>query len=468
MTQPLGVVSGPTPTGGPNPHPNKPGGVLPTQGQPGVAAPGPQAPGVMPTPIQVAPHIQHVAPGAAPRGMQPAGILSSIAVQPAAPIQNPVVLQSPATHHPIPQQQVARGVPHMMVPAAGSIIPTGSPGGTPRTDQQGYIAPHLHGAWEDRKKIWKELGIVVSSVLSIHNRSKLFKRALQGYLWQTMPAENWEIVLIDDCSTEDLSQTYENLIGRINLRHIKFDHTRHPLFRAKNPDWEPGRKKNWYHTPALTINLGMHVSRGPIISLCHPEVLHAPENFELAAIRILKEEGVYLFGTTFLGTQDSNRWLDKNGSWVNFGWKGFLGRVAGHTLERYGQEASYWYTSFFPRISGRTIGGVDFEYLNGVAGEDDDFRDRMELGGYAPLWAPELEGFHQNHDDEGEAHRVRTTEEWKRGLAHNRALYAKRKATKYYPKPANQGVDWTAKECFVEEVRFSVGSKEAEVIKVIG
>jgi glycosyltransferase involved in cell wall biosynthesis len=462
MSQPLGVVSGPTPTGGPNPNPNKPGGALPAQGQPGVPGPGPQAPGVVPTPVQVQPHIQHIAPNAAPKSTAPAGVVNHIAVQPVAQAQNPVILQPPAAHHQMPPQQVARGVAHGMVPGPGFYI-HGSPGGTPRADQQGYIAPHLHGAWEDRKKIWRELGVVVSSVLSIHNRSKLFKRALQGYLWQTMPAENWEIVLVDDCSTEDLSETYKHLIGRINLRHVRFDHTRHPLFKAKNPGWTPGQKKNWYHTPALTINLGMHVARGPIISLCHPEILHAPENFELAAIRILKEEAVYLFGTTFLGTQESNKWLDRNPSWVNFGWKGFLGRVAGHTLEKYTVD-KYWYTSFLPRIAGRTVGGVDFEYLNGVAGEDDDFRDRVDLAGYAGTWAPELEGMHQNHDDESEAHRVRTTDEWKRGLAHNRALYAQRKATKRYPSPANAGADWTAKECFVEERRFSVGSKEPQII----
>lgn len=465
MTEPLGVVSGPTPTGGPSPHPNKPQGVTAPQGQPGVAAPTPAAPGVVPSTIQVAPHIQHVAPGAASRSAVPAGVVNHIAVQPAAQVHAPVILQPPATHQQMPRQQVARGVPHTMLPGPGFPV-YGSPGGTPRGDQQGYVAPHLHGAWEDRKKIWRELGVVVSSVLSIHNRSKLFKRALQGYLWQTMPAENWEIVLVDDCSTEDLSETYKHLIGRINLRHVKFDHTRHPLFKTKNPGWTPGRKKNWYHTPALTINLGMHMARGPIISLCHPEILHAPENFELAAIRILREEAVYLFGTTYLGTQDSNLWLDKNASWVNFGWKGFLGRVAGHTLEKYTRE-NYWYTSFLPRVVGRTIGGVDFAYLNGVAGEDDDFRDRADRAGYVATWAPELEGFHQNHDSETESHRVRTTDEWKRGLEHNRALYNTRRTTKHYPSPANAGADWTAKECFVEERRFVVGSKDVQVITKI-
>ncbi len=463
---PWGVIG--NPTGGPTPNQNKPLGVItPPPGLP-VNPTIPVAPGVLPPTIAVQPQIQQAVPNAVPaqNAGAPGGIIVQTVVTPV--IQGatpPVVVQPPAIrHHQMPPQQYARGVIHSSV-AAQLNSPSGLGGGSPAPDQQGYVAPHLVNSWSDRKKLWKDVGqIVVSSVLSIHNRSKLFKRALYGYLWQTMPAESWEVVLVDDCSTEDLSETYKNLIGRINLRHIKFDHTRHPLFRAKNPNWQPGQKKNWFHTPALTINMGLHLARGPIISLCHPEILHAPENFELASVRILSEEGVYLLGTTYLGTQDSNRWLDRNNSWVNFGWKGFLSRVAGHTLEKYGPEASYWYTSFFPRIAGRAIGGVDFEYLNGVAGEDDDFRDRMSLAGYAPLWAPELEGFHQDHSDESEAHRVRTTDDWKRGLATNRALYQQRKTSKVYPKPANQNLDWTARECFVEERRFTVGSRDVQVI----
>lgn len=453
MTQPLGVVGGPTPTGGPS-HGSKPLGVLtPNPGVPGVAAPPSQGPGVIPASVTVQHHTQSVAPNAAPAQGVPAGVLEHPAVRPNVHHQYQAVVVQPAQQ---PRGVISTGLGVVTQSNYGNV--------TPRSEQ-GYVAPYLADAWADRKKLWRDVGhVVVSSVLSIHNRSTLFKRALQGYLWQTMPAESWEVLLVDDLSTEDLSETYKHLVGRINLRHIKFDHTRHPIFRHKNPGWTPGQKKNWFHTPALTINLGMHLARGPIISLCHPEILHAPENFELAAIRIMNEEGVYLFGTTYLGTQDSNKWLDKNNSWVNFGWKGFLGRVAGHTLEKYGRESSYWYTSFLPRKAARETGGVDFEYLNGVAGEDDDFRDRVDRAGYAPHWAPELEGFHQDHSHEGEAHRIRTTDDWKRGLAHNRALYQTRKTSKNYPKPANTQFDWTAKECFVEEVRFRVGSSQPEII----
>lgn len=443
MNGPIGVVGGPQP-GGPNPHPNKPGGVVPnTVGVPGVAAPA----GVPPMHVSVAPGGAGAASGAGPVGVSPANSVPSNLVNPAPP----------AMYH------------HQMVgpfQGSGQLGVVHQSHGHSPSRRQGYVSDHLQGAWAERKKLWKDVGqVVVSSVLSIHNRSKLFKRALYGYLWQTMPAESWEIILIDDLSTEDLSETYKPLLGRINLRHVKFDHTKHPIFQKKNPNWTPGQKKNWYHTPALTINLGMHLARGPIISLCHPEILHAPENFELASVRILNQEA-YLFGTTYLGTQDSNLWLDKNPSWVNFGWQGFLSRVAAQNLPQYKDEC-YWYTSFLPRKVARTIGGVDFSYLDGVAGEDDDFRDRVRRAGWDPVWAPELEGFHQNHDNETESHRIRTTEAWRKGLEHNRNLYRQRQKSGWYPAPANSNCDWTSRECFVEEVRYTVGSREPEIIKEV-
>jgi len=448
MSGPLGVVNGPTPTGGPNPHPNKPAGVISQANIPVGSAP-PQ-PGVAPAHVSVAPGGNTPAAG-------PVGISPSVSVAP-----NIQQGHGSLSHHQIIAPNVPMGGSGLGV-VSQHHHRSGSGVGH---SFQGYVAPELQGAWRDRKKLWKDVGqIVVSSVLSIHNRSKLFKRALYGYLWQTMPAESWEILLIDDLSTEDLSETYKPLLGRINIRHIKFDHTRHPLFKAKNPGWTQGMKKNWFHTPALTINLGMYLARGPIISLCHPEILHAPENFELAAVRILGESS-YLFGTTYLGTQDSNRWLDKNPSWVNFGWQGFLSRVASKTLNTYGAER-YWYTSFLPRVAGRTIGGVDFAYMDGVAGEDDDFRDRVHRAGWKAVWAPELEGFHQDHSDEQESHRVRTTPEWHGGLERNRKLYNGRRHSDRYPHPANVGQDWTARECFVEEARYKVGSRDPEIITKI-
>jgi glycosyltransferase involved in cell wall biosynthesis len=298
--------------------------------------------------------------------------------------------------------------------------------------------------------------IEFSAVLSVHNRSTLLRRALLGYLWQTVPSTNWEILLVDDMSTEDLSEVYKPFIGRMNLRHIKIDHRRHPMWKSRNPNGV-GNFENWYHTPAITINAGTYMARGRIICLCHPEILHAPTNF-LKAKEAIDKEKVYVFGKTYLGTQAANRWLDTNPGWTDLGgWDGFLKRLAPvDPLHHFRPNELYWYTSFIPKEAVERIGGVDFDYLNGVAGEDDDFKERAAAAGWRPVLVPEVEGFHQDHSDEKEAHRRRDTAFWEEGLARNRALFSARKKVSGFPKRVNEKYDWTAKETIVDVVEHKV------------
>ncbi len=307
----------------------------------------------------------------------------------------------------------------------------------------------------------------VSAVLSIHNRSKLFRRALDGYAWQTMPPEEWEIVLVDDGSTEDLSRAYEHLIGRINLTHIRMDHTRHKVFQELNPGWEPGKPKRWYHTPAISINLGVSLARGSVICLCHPEILHAPTNFEKAA-KELRTDKLFIFGRTYIGTPRLNEALSTihqaGVSWTSPGWEAVHDQVQqpAYSSAVLDEAQLYWYTSFLPKNAVVAARGVDFEYLRGVAGEDDDFRDRVYAAGWEPVHRREILGIHQYHEDETESHRRRESAEWKLGLSANRALYSDRRANGF-PKTVNQNYDWTGQDTFVRSVEYRVGSREPKI-----
>lgn len=303
--------------------------------------------------------------------------------------------------------------------------------------------------------------IVVSAVLSIHNRGKLLRRAMDGYMWQTMPPDWWEIVLVDDMSTEDIAWTYAHLVGKINLRHVRIDHTRHPTFKKRNPGWEPGMRKSWYHTPAISTNVGCDLARGPVICLCHPEVMHAPTNFEIAAKR-LSQERAYLFGTTSLGTSNTNKLLDERPEWTDKGWQDFYERTGLPRLNVFSTEC-YWYTSFLPRRAVEAVRGVDFDYLGGVAAEDDDFRERVRRAGWPPVHDGTIQSLHQDHSDETEKHRRRDTSEWFLGLEANRRLFAQRKA-KNFPYMANKDTDWASRECVVSETRLRIGSADPEVI----
>lgn len=309
--------------------------------------------------------------------------------------------------------------------------------------------------------------ILVSAVLSIHNRSRLFRRALDGYEWQSMPPEKWEIVLVDDGSTEDLSLCYRHLIGKINLTHVLMDHTRHPVFKELNPGWTPGQPKRWYHTPAISINLGSALSLGKTICLCHPEILHAPTNFQLAHDELEKEK-LFIFGRTYIGTPRLNQKLtslhDGGKSWTGDGWDSCHAAVADpvNSSAVLDETQLYWYTSFLPRAAVTAVHGVDFRYLRGVAAEDDDFRERVYAAGWEPVHRRKVVGVHQYHEDETEGHRRRESEAWKTGLETNRAVYSERRSNGF-PKLVNEGYDWTGVETFVRSIEYKVGSTKPVV-----
>ena len=67
----------------------------------------------------------------------------------------------------------------------------------------------------------------LSVILPIYNRSELLARGLKSIFWQTMDKKDFEIIIVDDNSPEDLSKVYQEYIGKMNIRHIIFDHKKH-------------------------------------------------------------------------------------------------------------------------------------------------------------------------------------------------------------------------------------------------
>lgn len=325
--------------------------------------------------------------------------------------------------------------------------------------------------------------IRVSAVLSIHNRAALLRHALASYRWQTLPAAEWEIVVVDDGSTDDLVPMLRAETRGLNVRLLRMDHTRHQVFRARNPGWQPGQPKNWFHTPALSINLGASRAAGAVVCLCHPEVLHHPDNFARAARWLSGEdaERAFLFGKCYLGTPLHRPAMADCLAVAQRTAYPFESLIAALALvDRppapgtpeararadvtpyhpgywfFPPSEPYWYLSFLPRAAIESVGGVDFAYLRGVAGEDDDFRLRVAQAGWPTRAAHGLfRGFHQDHSHEPEAHRRRETPAWAEGLARNRALLAARRR-EGFPEQANTAYDWTASECVVEDVQLSV------------
>ncbi len=79
------------------------------------------------------------------------------------------------------------------------------------------------------------MSILISVVICTHNRSQYLKKALQSLIDQQFPPENYEIIVVDNCSTDATKNVVEQF-ARENLRYVY--ETRLGLSYARNTGWQ--------------------------------------------------------------------------------------------------------------------------------------------------------------------------------------------------------------------------------------
>lgn len=100
----------------------------------------------------------------------------------------------------------------------------------------------------------------------IYNRAALFRRTLQALARQTLPRDDFEIVVVDDGSTEPdllpLLRTAREAHG-LPIRYFRIDVTRLPwtVFQHAGAN-----------NPAAALNVGIRQARGTRVILTSPEV----------------------------------------------------------------------------------------------------------------------------------------------------------------------------------------------------
>ena len=303
----------------------------------------------------------------------------------------------------------------------------------------------------------------LSVIIPIYNRTELFKRGLDSIFRQTMPKGDFEILIIDNRSTEDIKKVFEPYIGKMNIRHIKIDPSQHPIYKEMSADEEYKKKfnikENWYHTPAIAINIGIKQARGEIICITQPEVIHAPVNF-IHGYNLSKAEYSTVFGEIVLATDRFNQYLQDTPNWgiKNYPELWQIARDHGKEYEFFEGEY-YWYIMFLPKQAAMDIGGVDEEYCRGVYGEDDNFRVRARMAVRNETYRGEshclhgdscIRGIHQSHRDEAGKieNQNRESRHWEIGADTNR-----KRVEEFYRNPqklANQGRDWGDEKLITE------------------
>jgi glycosyltransferase involved in cell wall biosynthesis len=85
------------------------------------------------------------------------------------------------------------------------------------------------------------MSLVVSTVVCTHNRAAHLALAIQSLVDQHTPKEQYEIIVVNNCSTDDTPQVVEQFLGKANINYV-YESTI-GLSHARNRGWQSAKGK---------------------------------------------------------------------------------------------------------------------------------------------------------------------------------------------------------------------------------
>lgn len=192
----------------------------------------------------------------------------------------------------------------------------------------------------------------VSVVIATHERPEGITRTLAALRAQSLPADEFEIVVVDDGSgpaTAEALQQAERAGG--------------PVLRLLRNDVRSG--------PAGARNLGWRVARGELMAFTDDDCQPVARWLESGLESWADEPRRFVQGPTRPNPDHADR----------------AGPFS-HTLE-VGTLGPWWETAnvFYPRAALERVGGFDEEHYSGPGGEDTDLGWTLIAEGWEPVWA---------------------------------------------------------------------------------
>ena len=200
------------------------------------------------------------------------------------------------------------------------------------------------------------MSLRVSVVMATHNRADRLQAMLASLREQTLPREQFEVIVVDDASN-DGGATRRVLDGEPGIRVI-------------HRDVSGG--------PAVARNAGWAIARGPLIAFTDDDCRAAPQWLEAALAVADAHPGAIVQGRTDPMPEE----------WPDFS-------PFHHTLEIHEAGPSYETCNiFYPRALLDRIGGFDEENFSGPGGEDTDLAWRAIGQGVQTVFAEEAQVYH--------------------------------------------------------------------------
>jgi GT2 family glycosyltransferase len=258
--------------------------------------------------------------------------------------------------------------------------------------------------------------MLASILISSHNRSALLKRTLAS-IAAFPPPVDFEVVLVDDASTEDTLGVVRGFSSRLSWTFIRFD--------AKEFAKQTGFRK-FLNNPCVTNNIAYRYSQGSLLFLQGNEVMAGPKCY--AALMAAAPLGPHwaMMSTTYDIPPEVVGKLGEYQAELTYQQMAVSQRYPLQSRDYRSDVTNY--ISLAPRSLWDSVCGYDERYFSGIAAEDSDFvRRARTLPDFQMQVSHQAISYHQSHGGKtcyyDPPSSYITQERWQEGCRLNRIWY---------------------------------------------
>jgi glycosyltransferase involved in cell wall biosynthesis len=213
----------------------------------------------------------------------------------------------------------------------------------------------------------------VTVAVSTHGRAALLPRLLGGLAAQELPADRFEVVIVDDGSPDGTAAVLEDLAAGLpfELRILR---------HGRNRGAAAGRNTAW------------RAARAPVVAFTDDDCVPTPGWLAAGLTALEAGEGTFVVGRTEPDPSEAH-WLD---------------RPFSRSLTVDGPRFFETCNVFYRRGDLEEVGGLDERFSTG---EDTDLGLRMVEAGRTPVWAPDALVRHRVRPPDLRAH-LREARHW--------------------------------------------------------
>lgn len=206
---------------------------------------------------------------------------------------------------------------------------------------------------------------MISVLMSSYNRTKLLKRTLYNLATHS-PKEPWELVVVDEGSTEDTFGVVNSFSSAIPFKFISV--------KTSKIEEKLGLKK-YHNNPAVTNNIAFEHSCGDKIFLMGNEIIIRPDTISQMMADIPKCDNYLVLPHTCDMPQQILDIISEYGDGITENMVNYCKKWPLQSFEYRSNVTNYF--SLCSRNSWVAIDGYDERYWQGIACEDSDFYRRI-------------------------------------------------------------------------------------------